>query len=104
MNEDYIPQRLDITSQPGWPSTFWQSKTGKWYRTKKEAIKDDGKAVDPNGYIVEKSFWKQNKNTIIVCVAVAILLAALMWCWRAGVITFKVYKQSIPLVNNGTAS
>ncbi len=83
-----------ISAQPGQPSTFWSQDGKHWYKDKKSAEQNDtDKAVNPEDYVMTKSFWAQNKNTLIVCLATVIILGVLFWCWHKGVITFHLHKS-----------
>lgn len=66
--------KKNISAEPGQPSTFWSKDGENWYRTKAEAEQNDvSKAVNPDDYAIEKSFWQSNKKWII---AVLILVIA----------------------------
>lgn len=83
----------NISALPGNPSTFWSSDNGNsWYCTKAEAETGEGKVVNPDDYIYTKSFWSQNKKTILVCAAITLIIGLLFYMWHKGVITFHVHK------------
>ena len=75
----YEPQVIHISAQEGQPSTFWKSASGKYYRTKDEAIKDSGMAVNPDNYKVQVSFLAKYKNYILGALVAAIVTAALFY-------------------------
>ena len=59
---------INIDTAPGNPSTFWVSESGKYYRTYMEAKVDEGKTnVNPQDYVIKKSFFAQHKKTILIC-------------------------------------
>ena len=71
-----------VSAEPGQPSVFWQSDSGKYYRTKKQALEDNGdKSVNPDDYEVKTSWWKRNKRTVEIsfCVSLVVVLAILMY-------------------------
>ena len=70
---------IHIPAAEGQPSTFWKSASGKYYRTKAEAIADKGNAVDPEKYRIVKSFFVKYKYYILVGCAAAVLVAALWY-------------------------
>lgn len=85
----------NISAQSGQPSTFWSYDEGKtWYRTKELALQGNAQdQVNPNEYVYKKSFWAQNKKTILVCGAIALILGFGFFLWHKGVITFHVHKS-----------
>ena len=77
---DYNPTVIHVSSKEGDPSTFWQGKSGRYYRTKKQAIEDDKKkAVNPSDYEVKVSFLVKYKNYILAALVAAILAAAVIY-------------------------
>ena len=65
---------INIDAAPGQPSTFWVSNSGRYYRTYAEAKADNpATAVNPQDYVLKKSFYQQHKRIIWACV---VLLAA----------------------------
>lgn len=88
-----------ISAKPGDPSTFWSPDNGQtWYRTEKEARQAelDGKktgAVNPDNYVYNKSFWAQNKKTILWCLAFLLLAAGGFYLYHKGNITFHIHKS-----------
>ena len=86
----YIPTSINISAEQGQPSTFWKSETGLFYKTKAEAVKDDKtKAVNPNDYAIQKSFWQQHKSSIITAVIIIALVAGGLYLWKKGRIILK---------------
>lgn len=84
-----------ISAENGQPSTFYSADNGKtWYRKKNQALGiDKGTAVNPDDYVYEKTFWAQNKKTILVCTLIVILIALLFYAWHKGAITFHIHKH-----------
>lgn len=77
---NYNPQVVHVNAQEGYPSTFWVSKTGKYYRTKNEAIKDDGVSnVNPDDYAIKVSFLVKYKNYILGAAIAALVTALLIY-------------------------
>ena len=73
---------LYVSAEPGQPSVFWQSETGKFYRTKKQAIEDNAdNSVNPDDYEVKTSWWKRNKKTVKIsfCVSLMLILAVIIY-------------------------
>lgn len=71
---------INIDAAPGQPSTFWVSNSGRYYRTYAEAKADNPtKAVNPQDYVVKKSFYQQHKKVIWACLI--ILAAGLSVVW-----------------------
>lgn len=83
-----------ISAQAGQPSTFWSPDNGKtWYRSKKEAEKGDASvAVNPQDFVYNKSFWAQNKKTILWCLGFLVVLGVCFYLYRKGVITINIRK------------
>lgn len=80
---------MHISARPGQPSTFWQGKSGRWYKKLKHAELDDQKnEASPATYTYEKSFWEQNKKTVLWCLGFVVIITLLMWLWRTGTITY----------------
>ena len=76
----YEPTCINISAKQGEPSTFWKGQSGKYYRTKKEAIEDDQtKAVNPSDYEIKVSFLVKYKNYILAALVAAILAAAVIY-------------------------
>lgn len=76
----YTPTVVHVSSQEGQPSTFWKSQSGKYYRTKAEAIADKGDtAVNPNDYSIEVSFFTKYKTYILGALVAAIVAAAVIY-------------------------
>ena len=74
------PVAVHVSAKEGEPSTFWKSASGKYYRTKNEAIKDTGKnTVNPSDYEIQVSFVVKYKNYIIGAVVAALVAAALFY-------------------------
>ena len=74
-----------ISALQGNPSTFWSNDDGKtWYRTKAEAEAGAGTVVNPDDYVYSKGFWAQNKKTILVCLAIAVVLGFGFFLYRKG--------------------
>lgn len=82
---EFEPTKINISASPGNPSTFWKSASGRYYRTKAEAVTDEAEhAVNPEDYVYVKSFWAQNKKTIIWCAVAALLVVGGIWLWKKG--------------------
>lgn len=77
--EEYNPTAVHVSAAEGQPSTFWKSKSGKYYRTKKEAIEDKGDAVNPADYEIEVSFFTKYKTYILTALVGAIVVAAMFY-------------------------
>lgn len=91
------PEYIHISTASGNPSTFWISRTGKYYRSKRQAENDSGKnTVNPEEFKLQKSFWDQNKKTIIFFLGIGIIVAMLMWLWRTGTITYHEGRLDAP--------
>lgn len=76
----YEPTCINIPAQQGQPSTFWKSKTGKYYRTKSEAVTDNKEnAVNPEKFRIDKSFFTKNKTYILGALVAAIVTAAIIY-------------------------
>ena len=83
-----------ISAQAGQPSTFWQGASGNWYLTKSEAQKDDtAKAVNPDSYVLKKSFWHKHQTTIIAVLAVIGCLLAIYMAYKFKEKLFKLPKN-----------
>ena len=77
-----------ISANPGSPSTFWSPDNEHWYTNKKDAEKNDtSKAVNPDDYVVKKSFWAANKKVIIGFLIFALLVGGGIYLYRKGTIT-----------------
>lgn len=77
---NYTPTVVHVSSPEGQPSTFWKSKSGKYYRTKAEAIADKGTtAVNPNNYSIEVSFFSKYKKYILGALVAAIVATAVIY-------------------------
>jgi hypothetical protein len=64
---------INIDAAPGNPSTFWVSESDKYYRTYEEAKQDAGLTnVNPEDYVIKKSFFTQHKKTILICAIVLV--------------------------------
>lgn len=70
---------IHISAKEGEPSTFWKSASGKYYRTKKEAEKDQGTAVNPEDYRIDVSFFTKYKTYILGAFCAAIVAALIIW-------------------------
>ena len=57
-----------ISANPGAPSTFWSADNGQtWYTNKYDAKTNrTTEQVNPEDYIVKKSFFKANKTAILI--------------------------------------
>ena len=76
----YTPTVVHVNAPEGQPSTFWKSQSGKYYRTKAEAIADEGKTnVDPNQYAIKVGFFVKYKNYILGATVAALVAAALFY-------------------------
>ncbi|MGM9745823.1 MAG: hypothetical protein ACI30H_02545 [Paludibacteraceae bacterium] len=65
---------INIDALPGDPNTFWVGDSGLYYRTLKEAEEDNpDNAVNPQDYVIKKSFYQQHKKTIWICAAVLVV-------------------------------
>lgn len=74
------PTVVHINAPEGQPSTFWKSQSGKYYRTKSEAIADEGKTnVNPNDYAIKVNFFVKYKNYILGAAVAAAVAAALFY-------------------------
>ena len=82
-----------ISALQGNPSTFWSNDDGTtWYRTKAEAEKGVGKKVNPDEYVHTKSFWEQNRKTILTCLANATILGFGFFLYRKGTLALIMKK------------
>lgn len=70
---------LHVSAKEGDPSTFWKSESGKYYRTKKEAIEDKGTVVKPSSYEISVSFFTKYKTYILGALVAAIVAAAMFY-------------------------
>lgn len=76
----YQPSIKHVSAKEGQPSTFWRSKSGKYYRTKKEAIADNGKnTANPSDYEISVSFLTKYKTYILGALVAAIVAALLFY-------------------------
>lgn len=84
-----------VSANPGAPSTFWSKDNGQtWYTSKNDAKTNRTIAqVNPEDYIVKKSFFKANKTAILISLAVLVVLGALFFAWHKGIITFHIHKK-----------
>ena len=65
---------INIDAHSGDPNTFWVGDSGRYYRTLKEADEDNPvHAVNPQDYVIKKSFYQQHKKTIWICAAVLVV-------------------------------
>lgn len=77
---DYQPTSINISAKQGEPSTFWKGQSGRYYRTKTQAIQDDAKnAVNPDDYKIKVSFFVKYKKYILAALVAAILAAAVIY-------------------------
>lgn len=74
-----MTESLHIAAAPGQPSTFWKSESGKYYRTKAEAEKDNGITVNPNDYKVSTNFFVKYKKYIIAACVAAIVAGGIVY-------------------------
>ncbi len=82
--------KINISAEQGQPSTFWQGASGRWYRTMALATTDKAAdAVNPEDYMYKKSFWAQNKKTILWCAVAAVIVVGMVFLWKKGRITIK---------------
>lgn len=82
---------INIDARAGDPNTFWVSDSGRYYRTLVEAEADDpANAVDPQDYVLKKSFYQQHKKTIWICAAVL----------AAGLTVIMLFKKNKLVYNN----
>lgn len=72
-------QVVHISAAEGDPSTFWMSKSGKYYLTKAEAEKDKGKVVNPDDYKLNTSFLKKYRKYILAALIGAIVVAGILY-------------------------
>ena len=70
-------QVMYVSAEPGNPSTLWQSDSGKFYRTKKEALADSGEELKPDELEIKTSWLKRNAKTIIISLCVSLIVAAI---------------------------
>ena len=70
---------VHIPAAEGEPSTFWKSATGKYYRTKSEALKDSGKTYNPDDYRIVKNFFVKYKYYILAGLVAAALATAMYY-------------------------
>lgn len=75
----YTPTVVHIPAKEGMPSTFWKSASGKYYRTKSEAEKDSGEAVNPEDYRIDISFFTKYKTYILGAFVAAIITAGIIY-------------------------
>lgn len=84
---------VHISARPGYPSVFWQGKSGKYYRTIKEARTDkEVGTVNPEVYVYHKSFWNLNKKTLWWCFVFLVLAVFFIYLYKKGKITINNYK------------
>ena len=69
-------KRIDISTEPGNPSTMWMSESGNVYRTLREAKADKGAAINPNDYETKTSWFKRNWKTCTIALVASLLVAA----------------------------
>ena len=68
--------RIDISANPGEPSTMWQAESGNVYRTLKEAKEDTGEnTVNPDDYEIKTGWWVRNRRTVLISAGVCVFLA-----------------------------
>lgn len=70
---------LHISAKEGCPSTFWKSASGKYYTTKSEAVHDSGRAVNPDDYRIDVSFFTKYKTYILGALVAAIVATAVIY-------------------------
>ena len=68
-----------ISANPGDPSTLWQSESGKYYRTKNEAISDNGTEIFPEEFEIKKSALEKYHKLNIRIVAISAIVAFLVY-------------------------
>ena len=66
-------QVMYVSTAPGNPSTLWRSESGKYYRTRKEALADKGRVIDPNEVEIKSSFFKRWRKVIIYSTVSAVI-------------------------------
>ena len=77
-------QIMYVSAAPGDPSTLWQSNSGKYYRTRKEALADQGRVINPNDVEIKTSFWVKWRKLIIYCAVAAVVSALVtMYCVKS---------------------
>lgn len=62
-----------VSTAAGNPSTLWQSESGKYYRTKKQALADKGETINPNDVEIKTNTLSKRSNTIICCIISAVI-------------------------------
>jgi hypothetical protein len=86
----YQPTSINISAEQGQPSTFWKSETGLFYTTKADAVKNiPANSVNPNDYAIQKSFWQQHKQAIIISIIILAVVAGGLYLWKKGRIIVK---------------
>lgn len=76
----YTPKCIHVPAAEGQPSTFWKSASGKYYRTKAEAIADNGNdTCNPEKFRIDKSFFTKYKTYILGALVAAIVVAGLFY-------------------------
>lgn len=84
---NYTPSCVHISAAEGQPSTFWVSKSGKYYRTKSEAIADTGIACNPAAYEKKTSFLVKYRYYMLAgVVALALLALTIFILTKKGII------------------
>ena len=77
---NYTPEVIHVSAREGQLSTFWKSKSGKYYLTKKEATEDlGGTNVNPNDYAIQVSFFVKYRKYILGALVAAIVAAAIFY-------------------------
>lgn len=84
-------KHINIQAKASDPSTFWQGKSGKYYRTLKEAKKDDGTGVyNPDSFRINKSLWSSHKHTIIYSLIAILFVCLIIYGQRIGKLEIKI--------------
>lgn len=85
-----------ISALPGHPSTFWAGASGRWYRTKAQAEQDHAScSVNPEQYVMQKSFFAANKKTILITLAIVAIVCGGIYLYKKGTIVFHFKKGGV---------
>ena len=72
--------RIHISAEPGYPSTLWQSNSGKYYRTKKQAEADNGNdAISLEDIKKHEQKWYVKHKLLLTALCAAIIAAFIVY-------------------------
>lgn len=72
--------RIHVSAEPGYPSTLWVGNSGKYYRTKAQAEKDNGTdAINPEDIKKHEQKWYVKHKLLLTALCAAIVAAFIVY-------------------------